>query len=263
MKDADKHMASIFGHIRKKGCVLMLDFDGVLSPIVKVPAEADISPVAREALAECAKKMPVAIITGRTLADVEKRVGLKNIIYAGSHGLEWKMSGRVRRKRISRKMVSVFAAARHMLLGHASLFPRLFLDDRRHCLALGYRSLSAVEVERFRYGARAVLEKFDRSGAIRIIDNLFTFEIIAASEWTKGECARHIYKTTAKGNTLPVYIGDSLTDEDAFRVLRSGITIKVGKSTSSAAQYYFKSRSGVDTFLRTIADSCSAAANSS
>ena len=50
-----------------------------------------------------------------------------------------------------------------------------------------------------------------------------------------------------------MYIGDSLTDEDAFRTLTDGITIRVGKSGASAAQYYFKSRSGVDRFLRRIA----------
>ena len=254
MKDADKHMGSILGHIGMNSCVLMLDFDGVLSPIVNVPAEASISPVAREALAECAKKMPTAIITGRTLSDIEKRVGLRNVLYAGNHGLEWKMGGRVRRKRISRKAVSEFATARHLLLGYAKLFPRLFVDDRRHCLALGYRSLSTLQAERLCSGARAILEKSDSAGTVRIIDNLFTFEIVATSEWTKGECAQHIFKTVAKKGMVAVYIGDTLTDEDAFRAFaQNGITIRVGESRTSAAQFYFKSRSRVDAFLTKIA----------
>lgn len=232
---------------RDQGCVLMLDFDGVLSPLVKTPSEARISPTTRRALAMCAKKMPVAIISGRTLPDIEKQIGLKDITYAGSHGLEWKINGRVYRKRMSRKSLSAYAEVRRSVLRHAKLFPHLCIEDKRNCLALGYRSLTSTQVARFRRGALAIAGK-----SVRAMDNLYTFEIMAASEWTKGECALHIHKMAAKRHALAVYIGDSLTDEDAFRALKSGITIRVGKSSSSAAEYYFKSRASVDKFLRNL-----------
>ena len=231
----------------------MLDFDGVLSPITKMPGEARISPAARRALGVCAKKMPIAIISGRTLSYIERRVGLKGVVYAGSHGLEWKVNGRVRRKKVSLKALLAFEATRRSLLRYVKLFPELFIEDKRHCLALGYRSLSKNQAVQFCDGANEIIDKAVRSGTIRIIDNFYTFEIMPVSEWTKGECARHIFDTVAQKGSVAVYIGDSLTDEDAFRALKNGITIRVGKSSSSTAQYYFKSRSRVDKFLRCIA----------
>lgn len=255
MKDADSAMDAIVRRIRKHGSILILDFDGVLSPLVKVPSKARISPAALQALAALTREMPVAVVTGRTLADIEKRVGLKGVIYAGSHGLEWRVNGRVHRKKMPREDLLVFKSARRSLVRHAKRFPKLFVEDKRHCLALGYRSLSSAEAKRFRVSALAVMEKFVRTGRVRVMDNLYTFEIVAASEWTKGECARHIYDTRAEENEVAIYIGDGLTDEDAFRALIDGITIRVGKSTASAAHYYFKSRSGVDRFLHRLARS--------
>jgi trehalose-6-phosphatase len=52
---------------------------------------------------------------------------------------------------------------------------------------------------------------------------------------------------------VPVYIGDSLTDEDVFNVFKNGVTIRVGKNKSSAARYFFKRRSDVDVFLTKLA----------
>ena len=254
MKDASKHMSAILRRVKENGYVLMLDFDGVLSPIVKIPSNARVSLVARRALAACVKKMPVAILTGRTLADIEKRVALKDVIYAGSHGLEWKMLGRAHRRNLSRNTLSEFAKARRALLKYSKLFPSLFVEDKKDCLALGYRSLSKKQVIRFRHGASRIMNGVAQAGTIRVVDNLYTFEIMPGFEWTKGECARHIFKTVSKKRSVAVYIGDTLTDEDAFRVFtKGGVTIRVGKDSASVAQYYFKSRSGVDRFLRRMA----------
>jgi len=54
-------------------------------------------------------------------------------------------------------------------------------------------------------------------------------------------------------NVLPVYIGDDITDEDAFKALkRKGLTVFVGKPGSSKADYYLKNTEEVTKFLRLI-----------
>lgn len=174
----------------------MLDFDGVLSPIVEIPSEARISPIALRSLIACAKKMPVAVITGRPLLDIEVRIGLPEIIYAGSHGVEWKIDGQIHRYGISQDSLSAFEMARRRLLQHAKLFPELFVEDHNLGLTFGYRLLSANQAARFRKDATEIVEKFVRAGGIRLIDNLFSFEITPMSDWTKGSCARHIYYAT-------------------------------------------------------------------
>ncbi|MFA7294751.1 MAG: hypothetical protein WC060_04890, partial [Candidatus Omnitrophota bacterium] len=58
-----------------------------------------------------------------------------------------------------------------------------------------------------------------------------------------------------KRNVLPIYIGDDVTDEDAFRVLkRRGLTVFVGKPGNSAANYYLKNPREVIKFLRLISE---------
>ena len=74
---------------KKGGAVLLLDFDGVLSAIAPTPDEAFISDENTALLKECAKRFPVAIITGRELSDIKKKMNIKGLSYIASHGLEW------------------------------------------------------------------------------------------------------------------------------------------------------------------------------
>ena len=68
--------------------MLFLDYDGTLSPIVSDPAAATLVDGAAEALELVAAVCPVAILSGRDLADIRSRVGIPGIWYAGSHGFE-------------------------------------------------------------------------------------------------------------------------------------------------------------------------------
>lgn len=255
MKNAAPHMPKILARIRKKGCVLMLDFDGVLAPIVPSPAAAAMLRRTRAVLAACVIRMPVAIITGRPLADIIRRVGIARVMYAGSHGIEWKINGRVERRRILAAALAGFCAARRGLRAIASDFPGTMVEDKRHCLAVHYRGLLRRDEIKFVRAAVAAVAPFTRTGAIRVIDNLYTFEIIPRAGWTKGDCALFIWRGSCNSATpVPVYIGDGMTDEDAFAALRkSGVTIRVGKTRESRAQYYFTTRDEVDDFLVALA----------
>ena len=101
---------------------------------------------------------------------------------------------------------------------------------------------------------RAVLASHIRNGTVRAIDNLYTFDIMPDVNQTKGECAKDIYTRLGKGkkSMVPVYIGDSTTDEDAFKAFKTGVTIRVGQKAGSAARYYFRNRPFVDEFLATL-----------
>ena len=69
--------------------------------------------------------------------------------------------------------------------------------------------------------------------------------------WNKGRAAQFILQHLHKAGRrcMPIYIGDEPSDEDAFKELRHGITVRVGKKASSAAHYYFNRREDVDAFL--------------
>ncbi|HEY9304241.1 MAG TPA: trehalose-phosphatase, partial [Mycobacterium sp.] len=67
---------------------VFFDFDGTLSDIVNNPDAAQLVEGAADALTSLGAQCPVAILSGRDLADVRERIGLPGIWYAGSHGFE-------------------------------------------------------------------------------------------------------------------------------------------------------------------------------
>ena len=78
----------LIGITSARESMLFLDYDGTLSPIVSDPAAATLVDGAAEALELVAAVCPVAILSGRDLADIRSRVGIPGIWYAGSHGFE-------------------------------------------------------------------------------------------------------------------------------------------------------------------------------
>jgi len=87
-----------------------------------------------------------------------------------------------------------------------------------------------------------------------------TIEIRPKINWDKGSFAGFLVKQLEKKNNcsfLPIYVGDDVTDEDAFTALKkNGITVRVGKRAKSSAQYYIKSQKQVDKFFAWLLDNC-------
>src|SRR3990172_9849718 len=90
------HHGSCADQERMRKIFLFLDFDGTLSPIVENPEEAFIPDKVKGWIKRLSKdkNYKIAIVTGRSLQDIRKRVGLKNIVYAANHGMEVYYRGR-------------------------------------------------------------------------------------------------------------------------------------------------------------------------
>jgi trehalose-phosphatase len=79
-------------------------------------------------------------------------------------------------------------------------------------------------------------------------------EVRPAVEWSKGKAALWLLskqKSHLRGRPiLPIYIGDDVADEEAFKALKNkGLTIFVGKPKKSHAKYYLKNTREVSKFL--------------
>jgi trehalose 6-phosphate phosphatase len=68
--------------------LMAFDFDGTLTPIVAHPDDARISATVATRLAALAERLPVAIVTGRAIADVRERLGFEPRFVIGNHGAE-------------------------------------------------------------------------------------------------------------------------------------------------------------------------------
>lgn len=238
------HLPELTARLRQsQGVVLMLDFDGTLAPIAKTPQQARMpSPVKRQ-LTACARHFPVAIISGRSLSDVRKKVGLRNLTYAGNHGLEWQMGGRYERVVLSPGMEKALQEANAVCAELRNQFPGVIHEDKGLTVSLHYRALSENARPRFLVHARALVMRLTEKGSLVAKRGKKVIELAPAIEWSKGKFARFLLdqlERIAGKKFLPLYIGDDKTDEDAFRELASGITIRVGRNKKSYAAYYFR-----------------------
>ena len=82
-----EHFTSL---IANKRVVVFLDYDGTLTPIVRNPDEAFMSPAMRQIVRAVGETFPTTIISGRGRHKVENFVQLPELFYAGSHGLDIK-----------------------------------------------------------------------------------------------------------------------------------------------------------------------------
>ena len=86
----------IAGHSDRLG--VFLDYDGTLTPIISHPQDAWLTDSMRQTLRELAGSLPVAVLSGRDLHDVRRRVDIDGIVYAGSHGFDIAGAGGLRRQ---------------------------------------------------------------------------------------------------------------------------------------------------------------------
>jgi len=254
MKDAELHINAILSHIKKKGCILMLDFDGTLAPMVADPQRARMPAQTRRALEVLARRMPVAVISGRSIIDVRARVPILGVAFAGNHGFESLIAGKRDFMRVPAPIVRARAEAGRRLKGLEKKYKGLCFEDKKFTLFVHYRHVAETEVANARRDIFRVVRDVGEGRLLHATEAIQGVNILPAVRCNKGTAARKMYASLARGKKpVPVFIGDDVTDEDCFRAFGKGITIKVGKSRTSAAQYYFKSRAGVDRFLHAVA----------
>ena len=228
----------------------MLDFDGTLVKIVGRPDKARMSAGMRRALSLCARRMPLAIVTGRALADVKKRVRLGNVSIAGNHGMEWFIAGKRKRVAVSPAMMRALRAARKEFRALEKRWDGVYVEDKKLSISVHFRRARAhpraIERE-VRRIARGIGAK-----RLRVIGGILVLNILPKAGWDKGRAAAMMAsRIKSSKNAIPIFVGDDETDEDAFRALRRGITIRVknGKNAETAARYTLNNVESVRRFL--------------
>jgi alpha,alpha-trehalase len=231
---------------------VFLDYDGTLTPIVSHPQDAWLADSMRQALRELANSVPTAILSGRDLHDVRRRVEIDGIVYAGSHGFDIAGAGGLRRQ-FGSAYLSVLDAAETELREALDEILGAQLERKHFSVAAHYRNVHASEAFRVALAVDAVAAKHHE---LRRIDGKKVYELLPRIEWDKGKAVMWLLETLGleQSGVLPVYIGDDCTDEDAFRALkRSGIGILVGDELQpTSATYLLKDPSEVERFLRTL-----------
>lgn len=242
-----------------RGFMLLLDFDGTISPIVSRPENAYLPERNRRALALISRYHPIAVITGRSLSFIRKKVPIRRVLFGASHGIELDAGSGACAVFVSTAVIRKLKQIRSWLNGMLREYPRLLIEEKRFSIAFHYHLLPKAQTASFLKRVALILKPFKESRIIKIFEDKKTIEFVPKCYRTKGDVARillGIAEKRFKKQLLPIYIGDTSSDEDAFRVLRSGITIRVGKKKGSEAQYYFTNRKEVDSFLAWLCAVC-------
>lgn len=254
MKYLFDNISEIKNKIEKAGgAILLLDFDGVLSAIAPTPDEAIITEEYTALLKKCAARFPVAIVTGRAFEDIKKKIYLKDVLYIASHGLEWEENGKKHVKKIPQETLDAISRVKKRIIPLLNKYPGMILEEKSFTFAVHYRIMKPELVEAFIKEINSILEPIAKESNLRLDHNMKNFELRPKIDWDKGHSAKfaeeHFNKKTGK-KFIPIYIGDSDTDEDAFIAIgKNGITIRVEKKDGSKAEWYMKDQKEVGRFL--------------
>ena len=236
--------------------LLLLDFDGTLVPFdpdpgavfLPAPLHAHLSALARH------PRVTVGIVSGRRLVDLQQRISIPGVVLAGLHGLEIDARGE---RFIHPGAAGTSATIRRIA---ADVQPELagmagvFIEDKKLSIVLHYRDASSETAERaqsiFRAAARADVD----AGRVRLLPGACVVELLPAVSWDKGHAVSWIRARIerAHGPTFPVYIGDDVTDEDAFRAIGPGGMAIVASGRARGAAFQLDGPEGVSRLLHSL-----------
>ncbi len=234
-----------------------LDYDGTLTPIVERPEDALMPPHTREVVERLVAVAPVAMISGRDVSFVLEQVGVDGALYAGSHGFDIVGPATVRvdadmKARFDSFLPLLEDAQDELAAGLANIGGAR-IERKKFAVAVHYRQVAEEDVARVEDVVDAVLSvhpKLRRSGGKKVV------ELRPDLEWDKGRAVLFLLEGLGREKEYaPVYIGDDLTDEDAFAAIAGlGVGIVVGEgSRRTAAEYALSDTLEVAQFLERMA----------
>lgn len=234
---------------------VFLDYDGTLTPIVERPEDARLPEAVRSAVERLASRCQVAIISGRDLDDVRRMVGIDGIFYAGSHGFDCAGPGGFAEQHAVEFVPELDRAAVE-LRSLLSTTPNVRLERKRFAIAVHVRQVDERRVPEVEAAVDRIAFAHER---LRKTVGKKVLELRPRVDWDKGRALRRLMSVLGldRDDIVPVYVGDDLTDEDAFDVIRDrGLGVVVQGEAGdrlTSARYSLASPAMIGAFLEELA----------
>jgi trehalose 6-phosphate phosphatase len=220
--------------------LLAFDYDGVLAPLVREPGGARMRPSTRRLLERVVSSWPVAVISGRAFVDTRRLSEGVVPLVVGNHGYEL-----LRARRVPADVVAKVAGWRASIERDLAGVGGWFIEDKRSTLAVHYGLR-----RRWRGAEDAVRRAAARLDGARLVRGKRVLNVIPVAFPNKGDAVLALLDRLALDVAL--YLGDDVTDEDAFAVGAPRIVgVRVGPGRS-LAPWRIARQEDVDRLLETL-----------
>ncbi len=227
---------------------LFLDLDGVLAPIASSPDAVLADPRRTAVLTALDKALQgrVAIVSGRTLVEIDRIAEGAALSAAGVHGLERRdRDGEVKRPPASPAVAQALAAFQ----GFAREHPGVLVEDKTVAAGLHYRQAPASEGK-----ARLLAERLAHDTGLHLQPGHMVLELKTPGA-DKGSAVTAFMAEAPFKGAVPVMLGDDLTDEVGFLAAQAlgGFGVLVGPVRRTAARHGLPDVDAVLDWLEAVA----------
>jgi trehalose-phosphatase len=252
--------AAVVGRPADCAFVLLLDFDGTVAEFNADPAAPQLTQERYELLSTIARDrdMSLGIVSGRRLDDLRARTRLPDHVYhAGLHGLEIEVDGSRQSHPDLESAIRKIDGLAECLIKLLKEFPEAYIEDKGASVAVHTRRLPKEMYEKVFARADILAVPWIGEGLVRRLEGNAVVEYLPNIDGHKGDATKWIaLDVESKFARRPwvAYIGDDITDEDAFRAIGAmrGIGVLVGLRPTSAT-HKLDGIADVDRFLRWLA----------
>ena len=201
--------------IRMPRMGLVTDMDGTISHIVEKPEDAVVSPRNHEILSQLREKLTlVSIVSGRSLQSVAERMGLKNIVYIGNHGLERCVNGKVKRSFDLKEYRPMLEAAVESLEKIDD--KGVEVEDKEATVTLHYRQTE--DPEAIQEKLLPIIEEVADKNDLDYFEGRMIFELRPPVSADKGTAFKRLVHDFFLDSVI--YVGDDTTDIAALEMAR-------------------------------------------
>ncbi|MGH8174790.1 MAG: trehalose-phosphatase [Steroidobacter sp.] len=236
--------------IHDRGWALFLDVDGTLLEIAPTPQAVHVPESLKLLLNTLCVRLDgaLALISGRSIENLDQLFAPHRYCASGVHGCERRVaSGAMLRPEISARSL---ATARSALTAFVQAREGLLLEDKGYGLAVHFRLAPHLHDEVHEQMA-VMLQHLGPD--FRLQAGKFVFEIRPA-HWSKGTSVSAFMQEPPFLDRRPVFIGDDVTDEDAFGAVNAldGVSVRVGEASNTIAKYRLAGVAAVHRWLTTF-----------
>ncbi len=219
-------------------CAILLDIDGTILDIAPSPQQVWVPPELRYTLARLDKLTggALALVSGRSLADIDLIFSPLQLAAIGGHGAELRAIAGAAPRVFA---VPLSAALKRRLASVTELGPGILAEDKGYSLALHYRH--APEKGEALSAAVADICAAIPQGTIEILPGKLVVEIKSASV-NKANAVCDLMRYPPFAGRHPIFIGDDTTDVPVFGIISrfGGLGFSVGQIVADASGHFDK-----------------------